>query len=212
MHHDYPSVWKTAFSFLLERVKGEQAFVELMVAVLAILDDEIVRLRPDKRDEQITKIKDTMRDEVIDQLASFLTGLLDGLVHSDNKQSSLLRDTLKAIEGLVDWNSVELFSGVLPSLTSLVGSQLVRCSALRCLHSLIKKGMDYSLKFELLSSLNIMQILKKLMEDALPELDDSEFPSIVAQLISSIGIIAVDALSLQKCSQLETNLDFLSVL
>lgn len=37
------------------------AFTEILVAVLAILDDEVVKIRIDRKDDRATKIKDTMR-------------------------------------------------------------------------------------------------------------------------------------------------------
>lgn len=58
--------------------------------------------------------------------------------------------------------------------------------------------MDYKLKYDLITSLEIIHTLSVLVETASSESEDSEFPAAVAQLIESIGIIAVDALSLQQ--------------
>lgn len=60
--------------------------------------------------------------------------------------------------------------------------------------------MDYSLKWNLLSSLDILSGLPDLVERAIEENDDSdsEFPQTVGLLVDSIGIIAVDALAIEK--------------
>lgn len=76
LKHDYPQLWKTPFSFLLEKARGPHeagAFSALLVSVLALLDDEVVRIHADKRDEQAMKIKDAIREECSEALAYFLS-------------------------------------------------------------------------------------------------------------------------------------------
>ena len=84
----------------------------------------------------------------------------------EHPQPSLLKDTLKAVEGLIDWNNVELFTNTLAPLNELLSSPDYRTPALRCLHSLIKKGMDYKLKYELITSLDILNTLTHLVQTA----------------------------------------------
>ena len=58
---------------------------------------------------------------------------------------------------------MELFTNTLAPLNELLSSSEFRTPALRCLHSLIKKGMDYKLKFELISSLDVLNTLSHLV-------------------------------------------------
>lgn len=121
---------------------------------------------------QATKVKDGLRAGVIGEVIFALFQILQN--HQVFEQETV-NETLEVISQLIDWNSLEYFSGAIELFKMFLQMDQYRTQALSCLHAIVHKGMDYSQKVELIVNLNFLEIIESFQIKYRERNQDDEF-------------------------------------
>ena len=67
---------------------------------------------------------------------------------------------------LIDWNTLNLFSGLVPAFKQMLGYREFRAEAFSCLNAIVDKGMSEDEKVQVIMSLDFLQIVKSVHFDS----------------------------------------------
>ena len=108
-----------------------------------------------------TEIKDFIRLNCINDIISLINELLSNEQYIDDK---IINKSIQAIGQLVDWNLLNVFQNVIPLiLTNLIIKQKYMISSLEVVNALIKKGMEVSIKIEIVNQFKIKEVLNSIL-------------------------------------------------
>ena len=112
--------------------------------------------------ERSTKIKDFLREDGIKEIVALLLEVIKGYKFLDLKQ---VKNSLKVIARLIDWNQLFLFTEVVNfTKENFITSNHLLSETLEVFNSIIHKGMDSQQKIEVIKYLNINEILISILK------------------------------------------------
>ncbi|KAG0242703.1 pre-tRNA nuclear export protein [Actinomortierella wolfii] len=190
----YLKSWPTFFKEMLSMIaplpntngKSNMRMVDLFLRILMSIDEEVVNTlthRTMTKEENALNIdiKDRMREQDVPQLAAAWYELL---AEYKDRSSEFAEFLLRIVGVYVSWIDITLI--VNEKFVSLIYGFLntsMRSAAAECLTDIIKKGMKPLDKLELISVLNVVNVLQQIDIST-----DSEFRERVARLVNNLGL------------------------
>ncbi|KAI8984344.1 armadillo-type protein [Mycotypha africana] len=187
--HVYPNIWSTFFKDMIAIAKtpsgtpSHEKAADFFLRLCISIDEEIARLDiPRSREEVVrnTNIKDTMRMEDIQLLASFWFELLQEFRSAN---PSIAQLALKNIGSYIAWMDISLVANeqVMNVLYELLSDTNLRIAACECFADVVSKGMLPMDKLNMFQMLHITDTLNGL------DLNEPEFVENVARLVNALG-------------------------
>lgn len=72
----------------------------------------------------------------------------------------MVRQTLRVLAQLIDWNTLTIFANLLPFFKGFLQFEQYRATAFECLGAIVDKGMSESEKINVVEQLGFLQILQ----------------------------------------------------
>lgn len=171
---DFPEVWPLAFNQLLQA--STSATKRFFLMVMKVANEDLLDAREDIVLPLAKKLKEEMRKRVLAGAA------VQWKRYLEEDSVELATMTLMVLADYIDWIPLELALEFTPYI------QRFRCVAsLKCLTSLVQKGMDPSSKLQLLQSLDLLPFLQSLPLENL-RFEVSDEPAAVAVLVNAVGM------------------------
>lgn len=185
---DFPHKWPNAFEVLMNRYNASDTYAKLFLAVFKVFNEEVVEYSAGKDYIQLAKanyLKDAIRDRVIVGASEIWRQLLT----QDNP--ALVAPTLVVLADYIDWIPIEISLSFLPFMHKYIGNEACQIPAIKCITSLISKGMDPQEKLNMISSLNLVTFLQSFNYSAFDS-TLSDTPRCIAELVNCLGIQIID--------------------
>eukprot|EP00941_MAST-03F_sp_MAST-3F-sp1_P003389 g3389.t1 len=217
---EYPVRWPGAFADLATFLQGGPTAIHLWLRILYYIDEEIVEFKPQRPKEEHannTVIKDTMRNGVVQQLVERMRGII---LTYQSTLPDLAKECLETFQRYITWIDIGLSanSDTLGTFRSCLNQPKIRKAAVDCYNKLISKGMPVEEKLHLMSTTNVLGMIRSVpglammtrLDPESPQADDevSEFVTSLAQLCNSVGIIIFHSLcELKKPHKSQSKID-----
>lgn len=192
--YDFPDYWPCAFERLMEAATSDPT-KKFFLTVLKVFNEDFVELREEHLTPVANRLKEVLRKQVISSAA----GLWKGYLASGSLE--IATATLLVLADYIDWIPLETALEFLPYVEKF--RDIAKMPALKCLNSLITKGMDGNRKLELINQLGVVAFLQSLHIERL-NFDLTDEPAAAALLVNSVGV------QLIKCgawNQLQTPIE-----
>lgn len=172
---DFPEVWPLAFSQLMQAATTSIT-KRFFLMVLKVANEDLLDAREDVVLPLAKKLKEEMRKRVIEDAAAHWKRYLE----EDSPEIATM--TLMVLADYIDWIPLETALQFIPYI-----QRLRSVASLKCLTSLVQKGMDPAKKLQLLTSLNLLPYLESLHVENM-NFEVSDEPAAVAVLVNAIGM------------------------
>ena len=197
---EYPERWRSGFSDLMGLFQRQPLLVDVMLQIMATLDDEVVSFHIDRTKEEVdhnSLIKDTMRvDGVLSEFRDYWCNVLAAFRTSHTQLASSCLETVQRYIGWIDVDLI-LSDKFLPALVSSLEHTELRVQSLECIRELVHKGMPPLKKTQMLDRLGLIQTLRGLplsfLSPDAPRGMDVDFESAVAEVVCNVGLELLDA-------------------
>ncbi len=163
---------------------------------MIIFDDELIKFRHIQEASLLNRatiIKDFLRTNGVTEIVGLLFEIIKNHQLLDNK---LVKNSIKVISRLIDWNLLNIFTECVNYITSiLIPSRILLSESLDVLYCIIHKGMDAPQKVEVIKYLNINQILDSILRPNnqnengfnIKKIDESLFFKI-CEIVANLGM------------------------
>jgi len=202
--HDYPENCPNFFELLINTIfKTENENLKLLkvnflINLLLTFDDELIKFRHtfnDYENVRSTLIKDHMRIGEINNIALVLNQVIGNEAHMNKK---LVKNSIKAVSQLIDWNVISLFSDVI----NLVKEYLIQkieyqSECLEMINALIAKGMELNQKLDVIKYLNLNQIIEDILKNQKFDSNENSL-YVICEIVTNIGNISIECFELVK--------------
>ena len=178
LSYDFPDHWPAAFAKLMEAATSDHT-KKFFLTVLKIFNEDFVELR----EEHITPVANRLKEVLRKQVITSAAGLWKQYLTSDSPE--IATATLLVLADYIDWIPLEVALEFLPFVEKFQNT--ARMPALKCLNSLITKGMDPNKKLELINQLGVITFLQSLHIEKL-NFDLTDEPAAAALLVNSVGV------------------------
>jgi len=168
------------------------------VEFMIIFDDELIRFRHIQEAtllNRATVINDFLRTNGVAEIVSLMFEIIKNHKFLDSK---LVKNAMKVIARLIDWNLLNLFTDCVNYITeNLITSGVLISESLEVITAIIHKGMDAPQKVEVIKYLKINQILDSILRPGnqepngfnIKKIDESIFFSI-CEIVANLGTFA----------------------
>ena len=154
--------------------------------ILITFDDELIKFRhtyTDFEGSRSTIIKDYLRVHLIKDINTVLYQILS---NDQYVEFNVVSKAIKVISQLIDWNSLEMFNELITvMLSNLLSKREYLPMILEVLNSVVKKGMEPSMKIDVIKHVNINSILQNVLKDNNIQEQALE---ISAEIVNNIGL------------------------
>jgi hypothetical protein len=154
---------------------------------MVIFDDELIRFRHIQDPpllNKATKIKDFLRTNGVTEIVGLMLEIIKNQKFLDSK---LVKNSMKVIARLIDWNLLNIFTDCINYLIdNLITSEVFISESLDVINSIIHKGMDATQKVEVIKYLKINQILDAILRPGNQELNGFSVKKIDESIFFSI--------------------------
>jgi len=171
---DFPEVWPLAFSQLLQA--ATPATKRFFLMVMKVANEDLLDAREDVVLPLAKKLKEEMRKRVVVDAAAQWKRYLE----EDNAELATM--TLMVLADYIDWIPLEVALEFTPYI-----QRFRSVASLKCLTSLVQKGMEPCNKLHLLQSLDLLPFLQALHVESL-SFEVSDEPAAVAVLVNAVGM------------------------
>jgi len=178
LSYDFPDHWPTAFQRLMEAATSDPT-KKFFLTVLKVFNEDFVELREEHITPVANRLKEVLRKQVIASAADLWKGYLT------TGSMEIATATLLVLADYIDWIPLETALEFLPFVEKF--RSVAKMPALKCLNSLITKGMDPNKKLELINQLGVIAFLQSLHIERL-NLDLTDEPAAAALLVNSVGV------------------------
>ncbi len=167
-----------------------------MLRTLLILDEEVVERAEQKSDGERTitsNVKDAMRTESVPHILSLMTCVLTQYQKFEVKA---VRQTLKVISQLIDWNELSMFNQQFQYFMNFLNFKEFRAPAFGCISAIVDKGMLEGEKLMVVQQINYIQLVSQVTiiyretdqnQDIEDQEAEEEFVSAVTESMLKIG-------------------------
>lgn len=196
---DFPEMWPLAFSQLMQ---GTQNYVgkKFFLMVMKVANEDLL----DAREEVVLPLARKLKEEMRKRVIGDATQLWKVYLSEDSPEIANM--TLGVLADYIDWIPLEVALEFLPFMHLNPPQSLL--PSLKCLTSLVNKGMDPSKKLDLLTNLNLIPALEALHVENM-SFDESEEPAAVATLVNAVGM---QLMEIGPCELLDPTVKFALVL
>jgi hypothetical protein len=202
--HDYPENCPNFFEILIntifntENENSKILKVNFFINLLLTFDDELIKFRHTFNDYEVvrsTLIKDHMRITEINHVVFVLNQIIQNEAHMNKK---LVKNSIKAVSQLIDWNVINLFSDIINLIKdSLIHKIEYQSECLETINALIEKGMELNQKLDLMKYLNVNQIIQEILSKQ--KFDSTENSLyVICEIVTNIGNISIECFELVK--------------
>ena len=171
LKYDYPENYGSFFNDLIQLIIKSSDNVEKMKLInflfdlLSIFDDELIKFRHTYTEFEAQRaniIKDYLRLNVMNDIIFVLNQVLSNANYID---SALVLKSIKVVSQLIDWNVLTLFGDIIQKITPMLNNKTFRISSLETINALMKKGMSIVDKVNIITLLNVKQIIESMFSD-----------------------------------------------
>lgn len=204
LKHDYPENCPNFFEIFIgsifntENENSKMLKVSFFINVLLTFDDELIKFRHTFNDYEVlrsTIIKDHMRIKEINNIIYVLNQIIQNETHMNRK---LVKNSIKAVSQLIDWNLINLFSDVINIVKdSLIHKVEYQAESLELLDALIEKGMELNQKLDLIKYLNVIQIIEEILKKSKMDCGENSL-FVICEIVTNIGNISIECFELVK--------------
>jgi hypothetical protein len=164
--------------------------LDMFIDIMLIFDDEFIKFRHTQTEYdtyRATIIKDYLRLDGINDIVYLLTQLIHNYFNLSKK---LIKNCIKAVCYLIDWNSLNLFG----DFTNVVISNLIlledfQSESLELINAILEKGMEPIQKYEVISYLNVNTILEKILNQK--NINDNTLFNL-CEIVSNLGNFTIE--------------------
>ena len=192
LKHDYPEQCPSFLQDILTCIWSTQdqptklKKLNTFLDILITFDDELIKFRhtyTDFEGSRSTIIKDYLRVHLIKDINNVLYQIISNEQYVD---FNIVVKSIKVIAQLIDWNSLEIFNELIAvMLSSLISKPVYLSVILEVLNSVVKKGMEPSMKIDVIKRININSILHNVLKDNNIQEQALE---ISAEIVNNIGL------------------------
>ena len=171
LKYDYPENYGSFFNDLIQLIikssdNGEKMkLINFLFDLLSIFDDELIKFRHTYTEFEAQRaniIKDYLRINVMNDIIFVLNQVLSNANFID---ASLVLKSIKVVSQLIDWNVLTLFGDIIQKITPMLNNKTFRISSLETINALMKKGMSIVDKVNIITLLNVKQIIESMFND-----------------------------------------------
>ena len=207
LKYDYPENFSSFFNDLIKQIISikdndlKLKYIIFFIDLILIFDDELIKFRHTYTEfeaKKSTQIKDFMRVNCTNDILSLINQLLINEEYIDNK---LINKSIQAISQLVDWNLLNEFQNVIPLiLTKLISKQQYMIPSLEVVNALIKKGMEVSIKIEIVNQFKIRDVLNSILNtNNIGALD------VIGEILNNLGLVSLIGLGYDSEAKSDKN-------
>ena len=80
--------------------------------------------------------------------------------NTDSFSLESLQGAIDILADLIDWNALDLFSGVIPLLEPFLANEKTKLNTMHCYSSIIVKGMDEQARIEAIKNIDFLGKLR----------------------------------------------------
>ena len=202
--HDYPENCPNFFEILISRIfKTENENIKMLkvnffINLLLTFDDELIKFRHTFNDYDLvrsTLIKDHMRTGEINSVIYVLNLIIQNHAQMNKK---LVKNTIKAVSQLIDWNLINLFSEIINLVKdSLINILDYQSECLELINALINKGMELNQKCDLIKYLNVINLIEGILKKETFSSNENIL-IVICEIVTNIGNIVIECFELVK--------------
>jgi exportin-T len=182
IQEDFPTIWPSAFSLLMQKIKTGPEYVKLFLSVLKVFSEEFTEELGSMTQEQLCKsnaLKDAMREGVLNQAAEIWREILA------SQDQSLVSGTLKVMTAYISWIPLEVTLAFFPYFCEYLKIESTQVPALQCIDSLVNKKMDPNKKLQVIQQLNLLDFVRNFSFESFDMLSD--LPKTMSIFLDSLG-------------------------
>ena len=207
LKYDYPQNFSTFFNDLISQIINvkdndlKMKYIIFFIDLLLIFDDELIKFRhtyTEFESKKSNEIKDFIRLHCINDIISVINELLSNEQYIDDK---IINKSIQAISQLIDWNLLNVFQNVIPLiLTNLIIKQKYMIASLEVVNALIKKGMEVSIKIEIVNQFKIKEVLNSILNtNNIGALD------VIGEILNNLGLVSLIGLGYDTQNKTDKN-------
>lgn len=187
----YLSSWSSFFKDFEKIIQDEHEiaidqYTRILLAIHSEIGDQLI-LRERSLVERNNLLKDAVRASDMGSLTIIWKGILNDFKDRSNSLTiDILRQTLQIIGGWVSWIEISLIvpSDYINLILQFLSKESLKITAAETLIEIVSKKMKPENKLQLLSLLNLQNVVSSLSLDG----DDLEFVETIAKLYNAIGL------------------------
>jgi exportin-T len=203
--HEFPDDWPTFFGDISSFSSDDDTAIdtlEFFLRVLHIMHEDVVDRQFSRDQKELVRnsnIKDAMRVHSMPFVAEVWHHVLATYADSN---LNLVNICLNVISQYIDWIDIDLIVNdkFCPLFFRFLQSpSQLQANACQCITAIVEKGMETSLKIQLLKSMSLVDVLVMLVPplelDDCEQIDDVDFVMNLAVLTGTVGNNLLSAVS-----------------
>lgn len=168
--------------------------IEFLTSIFITFDEELVKFRHTFSlfdDTRSTLIKDYMRNDPA--LIEFINLLDTIILNKDNIPVKIVSNALKVSSQLIDWNTLSLFESIIVSTQKLLTDSKYMKNSLEVYLGVINKGMDISEKINVITGLDIVNLIESYCSNIKIMINNDCF-FVIGDMILNLGVYFSESL------------------
>jgi hypothetical protein len=137
----------------------------MFIDIMLIFDDEFIKFRNTQGEfdmQRATAVKDNMRTDSVPDIIYLLTQLMQ---NHTNLNKKVIKNAIKVIGQLIDWNSINLFTEPITVIMSnLISNTDFQSECFEVISYIVGKGMEPEGKLEVIKYLNVNALLEEILK------------------------------------------------